>query len=408
MGYIKGMLTLSIEGVNLERFINKCNSAGVSLYGVSRHQYDVLECSINYPDMGKIAKLNRELKCRIKIRRRFGLRFLLNRIARRKAFVVGAAMFAVFITVMSSSIWRIDISGTDRLTATQVIEVVNSMGAGVGIFKTKCDTKSLELEIKKQLPDVDWVIVEFHGVVMDIRIIETVTGVQRQDTTPASIVSEVDGEIISISVMRGDKKVFVGSPVHPGKVLIDGVLDRLSSDMPYYKLESAYGQIIAKVNYDGSASMSLDSIDNKIFTGNKKVSYTLELFGKTVIRGSIPQFEHYTEEKQEYDLFLPGRLFPIKAVRTVYREYTTKTDEELYSEAQEQVLTMAYNDSKRRIPIGAEVDSQSIEFFYDNASRTLSAKTHVIAIHEIGVRRELTQQEIDDIKTKAEGIIKNE
>lgn len=399
--YIKGMLMISIEGVNLEHFINKCNAAGVTLYNVSRERYDLMFCRIRYGDMKSIASLNRELKCRIKIKRRYGLRFFMNRLGRRKAFVVGMAMFVVFITVLSSSIWRIDISGTNKITPTQIINIVNDMGAGVGIFKTRCDTKTLELAIKKELPDVDWVIVEFHGVVMDIRIIESVTGVERQDKFPASIISEVDGEIVSINALRGDKKVLKGSKIKVGQTLIDGIYDRIA-DQGFYKLENAEGTVTARVNYSGNAEICIDNIDNRDFTGNEKVKYTLELFGKTFGDTSV-EYENCTEETKTYRLFDNGRLFPIIATRKVYKEYNIKSDETLYNEARDKLLIMAYNDAKRLIPIGAKTESQSIEYVYDNVARILKAQTFVTAIHEIGVKRTLEQWEIDNIKTKAEG-----
>ncbi len=400
--YIKGMLVISVEGVNLERFINKCNAEGLTLYNISRERYDLMLCRIKYGDMKVIASINRELKCRIKIKRRYGLRFLMNRISRRKAFVVGMAMFVIFITVLSASIWRIDISGTDRVTATQIIDIVNEMGAGVGIFKAKCNTKDIELAIKKELFDVDWVIVELHGVVMDIRIIESVEGVDREDKTPASIVSEVNGEIVSILALRGDKKVLKGSKVRVGQTLIDGIYDRLS-DQGFYKLENASGAIKARVNYSGSAEICIDDIDNRAFTGNEKIIYSLSICGKSFSRGNI-EYDHYTEETKKYELFTDGRLFPLTATRTLVREYTIKSDDELYSEAQDKLLDAAYNDAERSIPIGAEKESQSIEYSYDNVTRVLSAKTLVTAVHDIGVKRELDQSEIDHIKTKAEEI----
>lgn len=400
--YIKGMLTISVEGVNLERFINKCNSVGVKLYNVSREKYDLMLCRIKYGDMKAIASLNRELKCRIKIKRRYGLRFLMNRISRRKAFVVGMAMFAVFITVLSSSVWRIDISGTDRVTATQIIDIVNEAGAGVGIFKTRCDTKALELAIKKELYDVDWVIVEIHGVVMDIRVIESVEGIEREDKTPASIVSEVEGEIVSINALRGDEKVFKGSKVKVGQTLIDGIYDRIA-DKGFYKLVNASGTVKARVNYSGAAEICIDDVDNRSFTGNEMVVYTIDICGKKIGNANI-KYEHYTKEIQNYDLFSRGRLFPITATRTLVREYTVKSDETLYREAQDRLLNDAYNDAERLIPIGAEKESQSIEYSYDNVTHILRAKTLVTAIHEIGVKRELEQSEIDRIKAKAEGI----
>lgn len=402
--YIKGMLMISVEGVNLERFINKCNAERVPLYNVTRDGYDRIFCRIRYGDLKQIFALNRQTRCRIRIKGRWGLKFWLHRVGRRKAFVIGAAMFVVFLFVLSSAIWRIDVSGTNRLTATRVLEVVRSAGATVGSFKSGIDVNEIQKVIKKELKDVDWVIVEFKGVVMDIRVVETVIGVTRDDQSPTSIISEVNGEIIKISALRGDKMVQKGSTVSPGQVLISGIYDRLQTD-GYYKIENSSGSITARVKYQGSASIDINDIEKRSYTGNIEVVRELWLFGIKLF-GKNTSFDNYDEQVNEYDLSLIGRMFPIKAIRRTYKEYTLKNESELYSLAQAKVMTKAYNDAKRLIPIGAEIESQSIEYSYDSQNGILNATTLVTAIHTIGVSQSIPQADIDLIKAKAEELNK--
>ena len=402
--YIKGMLMISVEGINLERFINKCNAEKVPLYNITRDGYDRIFCRIKHGDLKRIFALNRQIKCRIRIKGRWGLKFWLNRVSRRKAFVVGAAMFVVFLCVLSSAIWRIDVSGTDRLTATRVLEVARSAGATIGKFKAGLETNQIQNAIKKELKDVDWVIVEFKGVVMEIRIVETVIGVTREDKTPASIISEVSGEIVSISALRGDKMVQKGSTISPGQVLINGIYDRLQTD-GYYKIENASGNITARVKYQGTATININDIDNKAYTGNKEVVSELWVFG-IKLWGRSASYKNFDEESLEYELFSIGRFFPAKAIRRTYKEYTIKDDGEIYSSAQARVMTSAYNDAKRLIPIGAEIESQSIEYSYNDKTGELTATTVVTAIHTIGVSQSIPQSQIDEIKTKAEELNK--
>lgn len=401
-GYFKGMLMISVEGSNLERFINRCNAKGITLYNVARQRYDMMLCSIDLDNFKTVAAVNRELKCRIRVKRRYGLKFLLNRLSRRKAFVVGAAMFVIFLTVLSSSIWRIDVSGADRLQVTQILKVLEDNGAGVGVFKTRCDTKALELAIKKELDDVEWVIVELKGVVMDVRVIESVEAIPREDTAPASLVAEVEAEILKINPLRGDPMVKVGDIVSPGQVLLNGLFDRMAEEN-YYKLENASGLVRARVRYSGTASICLDDIDHRFFTGRERTVCTVKLFGVELGQKSSVEFENYTVETEEYKLFSRGALFPIYGYRRVYKEYRPLTAEEIYSLGQEKILTMAYNDANRLIPIEAETETQSTEYIYNEVTRVLTANTTVTVIHNIGVKRLFTDEEIAAIEQKYQG-----
>jgi hypothetical protein len=187
-------------------------------------------------------------------------------------------------------------------------------------------------------------------------------------------------------------------------VLISGIYDRLQTD-GYYKIENSSGSITARVKYQGSATIVINDIDKRSYTGNIEVVRELWLFGIKLF-GKNTSFENCDEQVNEYELSLIGRMFPIKAIRRTYKEYTLKNESELYSLAQAKVMTKAYNDAKRLIPIGAEIESQSIEYSYDSKAGKLSASTVVTAIHTIGVSQGIPQSDIDEIKAKAEELNK--
>ena len=79
------------------------------------------------------------------------------------------------------------------------------------------------------------------------------------------------------------------------------------------------------------------------------------------------------------------------------------TAEEIYSLGQEKILTMAYNDANRLIPIEAETETQSTEYIYNEVTRVLTANTTVTVIHNIGVKRLFTDEEIAAIEQKYQG-----
>lgn len=394
--YIKGMLVISVEGVNLERFMNRCSANGIVLYNACKKKYDFLECAVKLSDFKAIARLNRELRCRIRVRKRYGLKFLFNRVKRRKAFVIGAAIFTVFLVILSSTVWRIDIKGIDRLTATQIINVINGQNMGVGVFKAKCDTKALELEIKKSLPDVDWVIVKLNGVVMNVEIIETVERISRIDTSPSRIISEVPCEIVSVNALRGDAKVKPGSTVNAGDILVDGISVCDPNSEPVYRVVNAMGRITAKVAYTGNATVKLDDVESKVYTGNTEKHLLLTMFGNTFGKHK-PFFENYDTSVKEYSLFTEGRLFPIIATSTEYKEYYLLTDKERKGKALDELFTSACNDAMRQIPIGAEILSRDVEYEFDDKTKTFTATAKITAVHSVGVTQKITEDEIRSI-----------
>ncbi len=382
------MLGISVEGVNLERFINKAATNGIVLYNVDRERYDLMHCTIEYADFDSISELNRELSCRIKVTGRYGARFLFGRLMRRKAFVIGAALFVVFVTVLSSSIWRIDIDGINRIEASDIIDVVNNENQGVGVFKARCDTKALELAIKKAIPDCDWVIVDINGVVMNIHVIETVKGIERTDKTPSSIISEVTGEIVSVNTMKGDQMVKPGDEVKPGDVLINGIFDR-RRDEGFMLVRNAVGSVTARVTYTGHAEISLSELPDKEYTGNKKERLFLSLNGKDVLN-RLPEYENYTVSEKSISLFGSRVVLGIRK----YEEYRLESEDEIREKALEMLLSDAYNDAERLIPIEREIESQDIVYQYDENEKKYTATAVVTAVHTIGVRKELTEEEI--------------
>ncbi len=402
--YIKGILELKIEGINLERFINRCNAQGIVMYNIYRESYDCMYCAVLLRDFRRIAIINRELRCRIRIKRRYGIRFLMNRIARRKAFVIGAAMFIIFMMILSSSIWRIEVMGIDKVTATEIINIVNKANAGIGIFKTRCDTKSLELEILKNLDDVEWVIVDISGVVMRIQVIETVDGIERVDTRPSSIISEVNGEIVYVSTLRGDQLVKVGDKITAGQTLINGIYDRRQEEN-FYMIRNAMGEIRARVEYKGAATLDVASIDRKIYTGNEKTTYSLNIAGWVIGGADAPDYDNYDTEIKTHKVLQNGKFFPIYTEKITYKEYRLMTEEELSQKIEEELFKKSYNDANRRIPIGAVIEESNIMYNYDAEKEVYFAETAITAVHSIGVKKILSQSELDEFinsQTKGE------
>ncbi len=107
--YILGYVNVVVEGFFIEKFINKCISKRIFFWNTKRSKSTIFSANIgvnNYRDVVKIAK---ECKCRIKIKKKSGLPFLLNRYRKRKIFAIALAVIIVVIIAISNFIWNIEI-----------------------------------------------------------------------------------------------------------------------------------------------------------------------------------------------------------------------------------------------------------------------------------------------------------
>ena len=81
------------------------------------------------------------------------------------------------------------------------------------------------------------------------------------------------------------------------------------------------------------------------------------------------------------------------------------SEEELSQKIEEELFKKSYNDAHRRIPIEATVEESNIMYSYDEENGIYSAQTTITAVHSIGVKKILSQSELDEFinsQTKGE------
>ena len=86
LNYILGYINIEVEGYFIERFINLCKSKRIFLWNSKRKKATLLNTNIGINDFKKIAKLIKQTKCKVKIKRKKGLPFIFNKYKKRKIF----------------------------------------------------------------------------------------------------------------------------------------------------------------------------------------------------------------------------------------------------------------------------------------------------------------------------------
>ena len=101
--YILGYINIKIEGYFVEKFINKCINENIFFWNVKREKSTIVYINTGIKDFKRLCRIARECKCKIQIKEKKGLPFILNRYRKRKIFAFFVILIAILLIVTSKS-----------------------------------------------------------------------------------------------------------------------------------------------------------------------------------------------------------------------------------------------------------------------------------------------------------------
>ena len=84
LSYVLGYLKLSVEGYYIERFINICKNNKITIWNLKRNKEIELYLNVRISEFKKICEIAKKTKCKIKIKNKKGIPFLLHKYKKRK------------------------------------------------------------------------------------------------------------------------------------------------------------------------------------------------------------------------------------------------------------------------------------------------------------------------------------
>ena len=144
--YIFGYVRIVIEGYYIERFINICTNSKILMWNLKREKGVKLYLNVGIQDYYETVKIAKKLKCKVKIIKKKGMPFVLNRYRRRKAFVLSLIIILLLLYISSNYIWNIQIQIEDNAKIDNIVEDINSAGLQIGMKKNKINSVSYNVE----------------------------------------------------------------------------------------------------------------------------------------------------------------------------------------------------------------------------------------------------------------------
>ena len=209
-----GYVRIEVEGYYIERFINICTNNKILIWNLKREKGVKLYLSIGVNDFKKLSAIARKTNCKIKILRKKGIPFLLNRYKKRKIFAIFLILVMLIIFISSKYVWNVNISVKDDLQLENIEEDIKLLGISKGVKKDEIDTDKVINELRLKRDDIAWVGIDIEGTTVKINIVKADKAPNIVNNSDyCNIVASKSGVIQKIIAQNGTAVVKVGDTV---------------------------------------------------------------------------------------------------------------------------------------------------------------------------------------------------
>ena len=248
--------------------------SGIYLENLKREKSTIIKASVPVKEFKNVAKIAKESKCKIKIKSKKGLPFILNRYRKRKIFAISLLLVLFSLVILSGFIWNIEITGNETISSEDILNIAKSEGLETGKLKRKVDPKKIVEKIRLERADISWVGINISGTNVVIKIVEADKApevINKNDY--CNIIAKKDAMIVSANAQNGTLQVKEGDVVKQGSVLIAGWLEGKYTGVRYVH---ATGQVMAKVWYSKKEKVYYKQNERKQ-TGNVEKKYSINI-----------------------------------------------------------------------------------------------------------------------------------
>ena len=324
--YIFGYLNIYVEGFFIERFINICISKRVILWRLCRENSTSLNARISVGDFKKIRAAAKKSKCKIKLKDKKGLPFLLKKYRKRKIFAIAALVIAIFIFGLTRFIWNIEINCDEKIDKNAILKILDSNGIRNGTYIDKIDVDRLVNIICLERDDISWAGIKIKGTNLIIDLVKSEEKLlEIASDEPCNIVANKDGIILKVSSQNGTARVSEGQVIKKGDLLVEGIMEGKYTGNRYVHAEA---EVWGKIWYVKEEEQSLKQ-EYFVETGEVENRYQININDfKINFNKSLPKFKKYDtiEAVKKVKLF-SNYYIPIEIKTITYKEQMKKVKE---------------------------------------------------------------------------------
>ena len=360
--YILGYLRISIEGYYIERFINICKKRNITIWNLKRNKNTMLFFNVRIKEFKEVCKIVKQLNCKLKIRSKKGLPFLMYKYKKRKAFAILLIIVFFIIGLSSMYVWNVDIIEENNQELPNIRQDIEEAGIKLGTLKSKINSKEIINKIRLKRNDVAWMGIEKKGTNIIVKLVKADQKPEIVDTNEyCNIVSDKTGVITKINAQNGTANVKVGDTINKGDILINGWMEGKYTGIRYVH---AKGEIEAKVWYTKNKKIPYILTQTRE-TGNQENKYSLKINNFEInFLKKYSKFEIYDtiETDSKFRIFSDFYL-PISVVKTTFKEKENYTQKYTLEEAKTLGIEELQEELKKEIKDEKKIVNKNINTY---------------------------------------------
>lgn len=341
LGYVK----VEVEGYYIERFINICQKDKILIWGLKRKKGVKIFFNTGIGEFKKLKHVARKTNCKMKLKKKCGLPFVLHKYKKRKLFTIFLIIIAFGIYTSSKYIWNIEIQVEEDQVIENIVQDLADLGIKKGVKKSSVNTDNVIHELRLKRDDISWIGIDMKGTNAIVKIVKADDKPELIDNSDyCNIVATKTGVITNIVAQNGTAMVKVGDTVHEGDILIAGFMEGKYTEKRYVH---SLGEVQAKIEYKESKKVLLNQ-ENLTETGNVEKKYRIKF--------------------KNFQINLYKTLSKFKICDTIYTERNLKIFSNFYLPIsvteitnKEQVIENKSYSIDEAIELGKEELSKSIE-----------------------------------------------
>ena len=304
--FISGFVSFRAYGGFAERFINLCNTNGITLWDVKSNN-DIIYASTTIDGYKRIISVAKKSGMRTKICAKKGIPFILFRFRHRVGLVIGVLILIFTLSLLSGRIWLIDVSGNNIIPDEAVIAAISNAGIRIGSKRSSFNAARCAVEAESEFENIARISVNIIGSRAQIIVKENNNKLDVIDNSGCyNIVSS------ALEAYSGTPQIKIYNSVMKDQTLISGINQNKDETVSYVH---AHGYAVGRTEKIIESSVNISQATYKI-KKLKKV-YHLYFLGKIISLGRTPKSFDYKFESGKY-FELNNKRMPVGLFYTEY------------------------------------------------------------------------------------------
>lgn len=330
--FLSGCVDFSAENGFPERFINMCTAEEISLWSISKRKNTVF-ARTTVSGYKRIRRAARASGMRLKIQKKVGLPFLINKYESHSGLLIGLVAVVLVLSLMSNHIWVINVNGNVTVSDEKIEQVFHDAGLKIGIRKNKFSASNINSDAVLGIGELSWASINVDGAVAEIEVREVIKRptVEKSSGT-SNIVARKDGQIEIIEPYNGSAAVKNGQTVLCGELLVSGIT-QVKNGMSVFTDAQGYAVARTKIELEVPIERERTVLKSKI----QKI-YSVYFLGKEL--GFSKRKNQETLYQHQARLYVHGVKMPFGINYTQYTDFERETE----SFSQEYAELLALND----------------------------------------------------------------